>query len=395
MKRINRKTLIWLYPHLSQWNGGSRYVFEICKELSKDYILIVVTSFALDEIKSEFESAGIRVEISNSASTSSVFYWLTLPWQLKKESSFLKKILHENTDSSVIASLFPSNIVAHRSTPHFIQVCWEPYAFFYDDNLIDDLSFLRKIFSKFMKLLYSRADKVAARSAASLLTLNYATGEWIKKIYGVKPSAYTYMGVDTDHFVKTHDKKIHDTYKKFKIIFHSTDYTELKGTRWAIRAMPGIIKRSSNTLLLISSPQVDKIRENNLLSLASKLGVADKVKFIGNIPYADLPKYYSLARLYLFTGIGDSGAGAAASLSVLESLACETPVVRSNYTEEEVIHAENGFLVNPRDTDAVSSACNRILSSPKSSAKMGKEGRKRVIDMYNWSRASSLISKFI
>lgn len=66
--------------------------------------------------------------------------------------------------------------------------------------------------------------------------------------------------------------------------------------------------------------------------------------------------------------------------SVLEALACETPVVAADAggIPEMVIPGKTGYLVPSRDPGALASAIVEALSSPKHAAKMANAGRKLV-----------------
>lgn len=63
--------------------------------------------------------------------------------------------------------------------------------------------------------------------------------------------------------------------------------------------------------------------EGDLRALASRLGIADRVRFAGFIPEEDLPAYYQAADLFVLPTLALEGFG----LITLEALACGLPVV--------------------------------------------------------------------
>lgn len=391
MARSKRTEIFWLHPHILFWNGGTRYVFEVTKRLAKRYKVNLLVSKTNVKSTKEFEAVGVNVIEINSSSTYNPLYWLTLPFQLAKESANLRALIAESPSCTLVASMLPTNIVAYMANKEFTQICWEPYAFFYDDDLVNDLPLIKSYFARSMKLIYQKLDKRSVLGAKNLLTLNKATGRWVEKIYSRKPSLNTYMGVDSKHFNPVNNSKLSIKYKNKKIIFHSTDYTELKGTKWALKALPKIVKQVPETLLLISSPHSDSKKEAEVYRQARELGIQENVECLGNIAYSKLPDYYTLADLILFTGIGDHGAGAAASLSVLEGLACKTPVVRSNYTKEEVEEGKSGYLINPKKPAEIARACIKILLNSTKAKAMGDYGRQRVLKLYNWDNTVTVI----
>ncbi len=72
----------------------------------------------------------------------------------------------------------------------------------------------------------------------------------------------------------------------------------------------------------------------------------------------------------------------------LEAMACETPVVatRVGGIKEVVVDKETGFLVPPGDPAKLGRAITRLLEDPKLAARMGKAGRKRVLQQFTWDR---------
>jgi len=62
------------------------------------------------------------------------------------------------------------------------------------------------------------------------------------------------------------------------------------------------------------------------------------------------------------------------------------PVVCSDFLEwKTIIETENcGICVNPRDTSAIASAIRFLLDHPDDAAQMGRNGRRAVLEKYNW-----------
>ena len=131
-----------------------------------------------------------------------------------------------------------------------------------------------------------------------------------------------------------------------------------------------------------------------LLKKANRLGVDRNIEFVGTVPYSKLPEYYSLADIVAFTGHPES-VGTTASLTVLEAMACETPVVRSTGCREEVEDGVSGILVDLEDKVRLANAIVKILLDKELAEKMGREGRRRVCTLYNWNNTCKVFSDII
>ena len=72
----------------------------------------------------------------------------------------------------------------------------------------------------------------------------------------------------------------------------------------------------------------------------------------------------------------------------LEAMACETPVVatRVGGIKEVVVDRKTGLLVPPGDPGRLGKAIATIIEDPKLAARMGKAGRRRVIQHFTWDR---------
>ena len=72
----------------------------------------------------------------------------------------------------------------------------------------------------------------------------------------------------------------------------------------------------------------------------------------------------------------------------LEAMACETPVVatRVGGIKEVVVDGETGLLVPPGDPVRLGKAITKVIEDPKLAARMGRAGRKRVLQHFTWDR---------
>lgn len=128
---------------------------------------------------------------------------------------------------------------------------------------------------------------------------------------------------------------------------------ERKGHHIAIAAMTGLPELT----LLIAGAGPER---RNLENLAQEKGVADRVRFLGNVPHRDLPEIYSAADLMLLCSSREGWANV-----LLESMACGTPVVATDIwgTGEVVTCADAGVLMEDRTPEAVVKGINSLLSA--------------------------------
>ena len=131
-------------------------------------------------------------------------------------------------------------------------------------------------------------------------------------------------------------------------------------------------------------------KHGDLEALATELKVADKVRFLTNVPDDDLPAVYNLADVYVgVSRLADSNVEGF-GISLVEASACAIPVVagRSGGIPDAVREGETGLLVDPADPGAVVQAVDALLSNPSLAGKLGGGGRRAVESHFNWDRVT-------
>ncbi len=379
-KRIK---IAWLHSHFHNWMGGTIFVYQVIKRMRKDYDITVFVESSSEYAKQQFAELGVEVIETTGISSDGFRYWLFFKHYLKKSRSVLAGYMDDF--DVIVTSMFPMNWLASRFNNPHVQYCYEPFAHFFDDEMINSMPFVQRLARKTLRRLYGNYDKEGVRTADRILTLSDKNAVWIKDVYGRGDAKVTFEGVDTEHFHQVADAELSRQYAGQRVIMHSTDFSPIKGTEYLIKAMPDVINSVPECRLLITSTMTGTGRQN-VIKTINKLGIDDNISFLGFLASDDVPKYYSLADVVVQPSINQS-----MSLSVKEAMACETPVIRSLDTTEEVVDGESGFLVDPKDSAALAAAIIRLLEDSGLGRKMGRAGRARVIERFSWDSVAGKI----
>ncbi|HUR64692.1 MAG TPA: glycosyltransferase family 4 protein [Candidatus Thermoplasmatota archaeon] len=114
----------------------------------------------------------------------------------------------------------------------------------------------------------------------------------------------------------------------------------------------------------------------SLEALAAHLGV--QVRFLGHVEDADLPALYRGARLTLLPSVtGQEAFG----ISLIESMACGTPVVASALPGVAEVARVGGLVAPPRDADALAAQIRRALED---GLERGPALARRVHAAFSW-----------
>ncbi|HEX2997089.1 MAG TPA: glycosyltransferase family 4 protein [Anaerolineales bacterium] len=111
----------------------------------------------------------------------------------------------------------------------------------------------------------------------------------------------------------------------------------------------------------------------DLESLASELGVAERVTFTGTLPFTDVPCYLTAADLFTFASVTETQ-----GLVTIEAMAAGLPVVAVNGsgTRDIIDHGEQGFLVE-NDADALAEGIKKLLSNPQQMKRFSSNALKK------------------
>jgi phosphatidyl-myo-inositol dimannoside synthase len=132
-----------------------------------------------------------------------------------------------------------------------------------------------------------------------------------------------------------------------------------------------------------------------LKKLAAELGIADRVRFLANVPDQDLPGLYNCAEVYLGLSRLMNQRVEGFGISLLEAGACGLPVVasRTGGIPEAVRDGESGVLVDPDHPEQVAATLRTLLKDRSLAERLGAGGRSAVERYYNWDRVSTDIGR--
>ena len=122
-----------------------------------------------------------------------------------------------------------------------------------------------------------------------------------------------------------------------------------------------------------------------LAGVAREVGVDDRVTFVGRRGGDALRYYYSAADVFVSAPWYEPF-----GITPLEAMACGTPVVGSRVggIKYTVVDGETGYLVPPRDPDAIADRVARLLRAPEERTVFGRNGIERVRSRFSWDEVA-------
>ncbi len=126
-----------------------------------------------------------------------------------------------------------------------------------------------------------------------------------------------------------------------------------------------------------------------LMAIAESEGVSDCVIFTGARRREELRYYYAAADVFISTPWYEPF-----GITPLEAMASGTPVIGSNVggIKFSVRDGESGYLVPPRDADAVAERLAFLFQHPKVMTVLRQQAIRRANDLFTWQRVASAMA---
>lgn len=131
----------------------------------------------------------------------------------------------------------------------------------------------------------------------------------------------------------------------------------------------------------------DGPERENLEDRVSHMSIKDRVRFLGMVPYQELPNYLAMADGFVTASVTEVH-----PLSVIEALAAGLPVlgIQSPGVGDSIQDGETGFLAPEEDLAAFTAKMVRMVTEHDLRLSMGRQARKAA-DLYAIERTTRLM----
>jgi len=179
-------------------------------------------------------------------------------------------------------------------------------------------------------------------------------------------------GVDTEYFRPSESKKPY-------IIFVGR-LTKRKGVDMLVEAFAEVVRTFPEIRLIIVGDGEEK---TNIINMARKLDIFNRILLLSNIPITILRKLYAEAMIFVLPSRGEG-----LPLSLLEAMSSQCAVIASKVSGiiDVVKDGETGMLVEPDNKKQLVNALRILLEDRNLARKMSEKAREYVVKEYSWNR---------
>jgi glycosyltransferase involved in cell wall biosynthesis len=140
--------------------------------------------------------------------------------------------------------------------------------------------------------------------------------------------------------------------------------------------------------LVVVGGIADSEYRTSLLNLMDRYGIRDRVKMVGHVKDRRVVRdFYTSADLYVSPSLAETF-----GLTILEAMACGTPVIASNTTSMPEVLGGAGLLFDPHNPGEMARCIRRVLYHPELRNDLIRRGLKRA-EFYNWQNTARATRK--
>lgn len=278
---------------------------------------------------------------------------------------------------------------AHQYTPLFysnpaallagrVKVVYTEHGRFYPDRS----SWKRALLNPLLALGVDHLVSISAKTAQAMAVFDHLPFRRINVIHnGVDLSR---LNPPFDKVAKRSSLGLNNT---CRIIGTAARLDEIKNIPMMLKVFKQVLRHVPDTCLLIAG---QGSQSDFLQSLATELGVDDKVRFVGL--RFDLPEIYQLLDVFLLTSFSEG-----ISVTLLEAMASGVPAVVTDVggNGEVVKDGETGFLVPLHEEVRFMEKIVFLLTDPDAAKALGDSSRERTRHHFSFDKMiSSYIEKY-
>jgi teichuronic acid biosynthesis glycosyltransferase TuaC len=223
------------------------------------------------------------------------------------------------------------------------------------------------------------------RAAARVICISEQVAQRVREgLGGPVRISIVYNGVNPSLFTPPDGSAVAND-----VILSVGNLIPIKGHELLLRSVAAIVPSHPRLQCRIIGDGPERAR---LQQLARELRIEDRIHFLGRRPRSEVAAEMTRCTVFAlpswYEGLG---------CVYLEAMSTERPAIacRGQGIEEVIRHEENGWLIEPKNLDDLTTALRVLLSDPPLREKLGRNGRQTILQGYTLAhQAIQLLSVY-
>lgn len=223
----------------------------------------------------------------------------------------------------------------------------------------------------------------AARLAVRIIAISQFTKNCLVERYGVQPDSIdvVYEACNADYQPRTDAAELAAVRQRYGLyrpfLYYPAATWPHKNHAALLAALKILVERNGfdGELVLtgIASRHHDAVQNT-----IAEMGVTDRVRVLGYLPYEDLPYLYNLAKMLVFPSLHE-GFG----IPLVEAMASGCPVICANGTSIPEVVGDAGLMFNPDSHEGMAATIWTVWNNDELLHSIRNKGLRRATD-FSW-----------
>lgn len=242
-----------------------------------------------------------------------------------------------------------------------------------------------------MRFYFRHILPVLIKASSAIITISEATKNDIIDFYRIKnkPIYVIPCGINKNIFYPVNELQIEIINRKYNLSNYILFVSEIRPYKNLFRLIKAFGNLHISNIDLVIVGALSKFGKDDILALPHKLGIENRVKFLGYIQDNDLPAVYSGASMLVFPSLTE-GFG----IPPLEAMSCGCPVITSNTSSMPEVCGDAALYIDPYNIDSITNAINLLINNDQLRQKFIIKGFQRS-KIFSWEKTASEILKVI
>ena len=370
------KPLIISLEYYPKKGGIASYVLNLSKNLKAQNPILMAP-----KVIGNFKEEVAQFDASMPFKTARVdFFWWIYPRWFKTFFLARKIIKKEKCDTLLIHHCLPIGHIGYILKKLFHFPYW---IFFHGTDLeLASLGAYKK----------SRTDRILKTADRVVVNSEFLKNKLLEKFPKVKAEKITVLHpCPADEFFISYSSDELETLKSKlalggkKVVLTVGRLDEGKGFPLLLKLFPKILQEVPDLLwIIIGSGK----KEKEIMDMIQNNHWQNSLRFLGEIEYSELPKYYQLANLFVLLSHKDNNKEESWGTVFVEAAASGLAVVAGNAggVPEAVQDRITGFIVDPYDESQTTQAIIGLLLDKNLARQMGEKGKMRAQSEFRWEK---------
>lgn len=298
--------------------------------------------------------------------------WLLLVETVKAINRFQPDVIHGHLHEGAMIGLMARTITRKKL----------PVVFDVQGSLtmeLDSYGWLDKV--PFVRPCFKLVEKIITRRCEQSVASNDDVGVFLEKNMGL-PAQRVHTIIDGVHMGFFDGQADRDLKAELgidparPIVLYTGALLSSKGTDNYFNAIPHVLKEIPNAFFLVVGYPVEHSQ-----TLVNKLGVADNVKFMGQVDYFELPDYLRIGDVAVDPKEDVAGE---ASGKIINYMGGGLPVACFDNINNHRFLGDTGAFAKQQSAEGLAGAILELLRDPEACKAKGEAARKRVEQEFSW-----------